>query len=111
MKPTHGLLLALALGTGVAYAQPGNKSGGDDRWNVTGPAWYDTQCGHVGFSVTHGLPYADKWRKPCSVPIRVCEYERLTMNYPADPDVPCERMMPASAGAGELRRTYLQRWD
>jgi hypothetical protein len=33
------------------------------------------------------------------------------MNYPADPDVPCERMMPPSAGAGELRRTYLQRWD
>jgi hypothetical protein len=110
MKPIRALLLTLAFATSSAFAQPGNKAGSDDRWNVTGPAWYATQCGHVGFSVTHGVPYS-AWRKPCSVPIRVCEYERLTMNYPADPDVPCERMMPSSAGAGELRRTYLQRWD
>jgi hypothetical protein len=111
MTPRHVLLLTLAFASSAAGAQPGSKSGGDDHWNVTGPAWYDTPCGHVGFSVTHGLPYASKWRKPCSVPIRVCQYERLTMNYPADPDVPCERMMPSSAGAGALHRTYLQRWD
>ena len=108
MKPRNALLFSLVLASTSALAQPGNKSGGDDRWNITGPAWYSTECGHVGFSVTHGLPYS-AWRKPCSVPIRVCEYEKLTMNYPADPDVPCERMMPPSAGAGDgLQRTYLQ---
>ena len=110
MNARNLLLLVIAMASGSAVAQPGNKSGGDDHWNISGPAWYATECGHVGFSVTHGLPYS-AWRKPCSVPIRVCEYEKLTMNYPADPDVPCEKMMPPSAGAGELRRSYLQRWD
>jgi hypothetical protein len=100
-------LLALA---GPGLAQVGNKAGSDDRWNVTGPAWYDTKCGHIGFSVTHGLPYANSWRQPCSVPIRVCEYKSMTINYPADPDVPCEKMVnPATAG--ELQRTYMKRWD
>jgi len=99
----------LAAACSASFAQVGSRAGSEDRWNITGPAWYQTECGHVGFSVTHGLPYTN-WRKPCSVPIRVCEYKRLTINYPADPDVPCERMMnPATAG--ELQRTYLKRWD
>ena len=110
MSSKYWLVLWLFASASV-HAQIGNKAGSDDRWNISGPAWYDTKCGHVGFSVTHGLPYANNWRQPCSVPIRVCEYERLTVNYPADPDVPCERMIAPGAAAGELRRTYVQRWD
>ena len=111
MSPIIKVLLLGAFATLVtsASAQIGSRTGSDDRWNITGPAWYQTECGHVGFSVTHGLPYAN-WRKPCSVPIRVCEYKTLTINYPADPDVPCEKMVnPATAG--ELQRTYVKRWD
>jgi hypothetical protein len=44
------------------------------------------------------------------VPIRVCEYKTMTMNYPADPDVACEQMV-TPAGAGPLVRTYIKRWD
>jgi hypothetical protein len=40
----------------------------------------------------------------------VCEYKSITINYPADPDVPCEKMM-SPATAGELQRTYIKRWD
>jgi hypothetical protein len=98
-------LLAIA---GPALAQK-DRGGGEDRWNAVGPAWYQTECGHVGFAVTHGWPYQN-WRKPCSVPIRVCEYKSITINYPAEPDVPCEKMVnPATAG--ELQRTYIKRWD
>jgi hypothetical protein len=86
-----------------------NTSGSDNRWNISGPNWYETECGHIGFSVTHGLPYSN-YRKPCSVPIRVCEYKSMTINYPADPDVPCERMASA-ATTGPLQRTYIKRWD
>jgi len=102
------VLGAFATLSALSSAQV-NRSGSDDRWNVVGPAWYQTECGHIGFSVTHGLPYQN-WRKPCSVPIRVCEYKSLTINYPADPDVPCEKMVnPATAG--ELQRTYVKRWN
>ena len=100
--------LAFAFVAPIAVAQnAGDRS--DERWNITGPSWYETPCGHVGFSVTHGLPYSP-WRKPCSVPIRVCEYKTMTMSYPADPDVPCEQMAKPS-GAGELVRSYVKRWD
>ena len=102
------LLLSIAATSGLALAQRGEGKG-DERWNITGPSWYETPCGHVGFSVTHGLPYSP-WRKPCSVPIRVCEYKTMTMSYPADPDVPCEQMAKPS-GAGELVRSYVKRWD
>jgi len=104
------LVLALVSLTAATSAQAGGRGGrSEDRWNGVGPAWYQTECGHIGFSVTHGLPYQN-WRKPCSVPIRVCEYKNITVNYPADPDVPCEKVMnPATAG--ELQRTYLKRWD
>ena len=108
MLARHVLLLLLAATSGAALAQRGDGKG-DERWNVTGPAWYDTPCGHQGFSVTHSLPYADSWRKPCSVPIRVCEFRTMTLSYPADPDVPCEQM--ATPGAGELVRSYVKRWD
>ena len=112
MTLTTKLMVLAAFSTisTAANAQIGSRAGSDDRWNIAGPAWYDTPCGHIGFSVTHGLPYANSWRKPCSVPIRVCEYKTLTINYPADPDVPCEKMVnPATAG--ELQRTYVKRWD
>jgi hypothetical protein len=103
------LALVLVITATAAFA---GKSGGksdDQRWNVTGPAWYDTPCGHQGFSVTHGLPYA-AWRKPCSVPIRVCEYERTSFSYPADPDIPCEQQIRPEPEGG-LKRTYIKRWD
>lgn len=102
------LLVSLAVLSGVAHADRADGKG-DDRWNITGPSWYDTPCGLVGFTVTYGLPYSN-WRRPCSVPIRVCEYKTLTMSYPAQPDVPCEQMLKPT-GAGELVRTYLKRWD
>jgi hypothetical protein len=113
MTPTIKLtvLVAFFAISSAASAQVGgSRAGGDERWNISGPAWYETQCGLIGFSVTHGLPYANNWRKPCSVPIRVCEYKSVTINYPADPDVPCEKMAnPATVG--ELQRTYIKRWD
>ena len=109
MGPQHILFVFLCAIGSSALAQRGGGPSDDQRWNITGPAWYDTKCGHVGFSVTHGLPYAN-WRQPCSVPIRVCEYKTMTMNYPADPDVPCEQMAKPT-GAGELVRSYIKRWD
>lgn len=77
------IALVLACASPAAFAGKSGAKGDDMR------AWYDTECGHQGFSVTHGMPYT-AWRKPCSVPIRVCEYERTSFSYPADPDVPCE---------------------
>jgi hypothetical protein len=101
------LFASLAAVSGLALAQRGDGKG-DERWNITGPSWYDTPC-HVGFSGTHGLP-SSNWRKPCSVPIRVCEYKTMTMSYPAEPDVPCEQMAKPG-GVGELVRSYVKRWD
>ena|ERR1700704_5112763 len=108
---TAGKLLVIAALAAISATALARDRGGDnsDHWNVTGPAWYATKCGHVGFAPTHGAPYQN-WREPCSVPIRVCEYKTITINYPADPDVPCEKMM-SPATAGELQRTYLKRWD
>src|SRR4051812_3840919 len=96
-------LLAI-LSTAAAAQGPGGRS--DDRWNVTGPNWYETKCGQAGFSVTHGLPYAATPVKPCSIPVRICEYKRLTFSYVADPDVPCEKMVRPEPEGG-LVRTYL----
>jgi hypothetical protein len=100
--------VALTVSTGPAAADK-DRGGGGDRWNVTGPNWYETECGHIGFSPSHGLPN-QSWRKPCSVPVRVCEFKQLTVNYIADPDVPCEKMVSPEA-AGPLQRTYLKTWD
>ena len=101
----------LAAGSTAVLARGGNDRSGDgsDRWNRTGPAWYATACGHQGFSHQHGVPYTE-WRKPCSVPVRVCEFEKLTISYPAEPDVPCSAVAKPEA-AGELKRTYLKTWD
>ena len=109
MNRKHALLVALAMASGSVLAQRGGDSSSDGRWNVTGPNWFNTPCGHAGFAYTYGWPYAS-WRKPCSVPIRVCEYKSLTFSYPAEPDIPCERMARPEA-AGELQRSYLKRWD
>ena len=99
----------LMLFTASAAAQMGNRAGSDSRWNITGPNWYETECGQIGFSPSHGLANGP-WRKPCSVPVRVCEFKMLTVNYIADPDVPCERMVKPDA-AGPLVRTYLKQWQ
>ena len=109
MKTALLLVISLCLLPASALAQKA-EGGNDNRWNITGPNWYETQCGHVGFSVTHGLPYANSWRKPCSVPIRVCEYKRTTVSFPADPDMPCEKMVRPEPEGG-LQRTYLKTWD
>ena len=101
------ILLVAAAVSAAAFAF--NRDRNDDRWNRTGPAWYATPCGHQGFSHQHGVPYTE-WRKPCSVPVRVCEFEKLTISYPAEPDVPCSSMAKPEA-AGELKRTYLKGWD
>jgi len=93
------LVLILAVASGSAFAQRGGDSSSDGRWNVTGPAWYQTPCGHAGFAFTYGLPYAN-WRKPCSVPIRVVEsawakFVRDTMcimlNHASSPACPSRR--------------------
>ena len=93
----------------AAMGQGRNNAGSADRWNIGGPAWYQTQCGHVGFSPTHGIP-DQKWVRPCSVPIRVCEFKTLTLSFPADPDMPCnEAIKPLPEGG--VQKTYLLRWD
>ena len=102
-------LIVLGLIVSPAIAQRTDRAGNADRWNIAGPAWYETECGHRGFSPSHGLP-DQKWRKPCSVPIRVCEFGRMTLSYPADPDVPCEQMVKPMPEGG-LQRTYIQRWN
>src|SRR3954467_2818884 len=103
------LAAALIFLTPPVVAQIGNKAGGDNRWNMTGPNWYGTECGQIGFSPTHGLASGQPWLEPCSVPVRVCEFKLLTVNYIADPDVPCDRMVKPDA-AGPLVRTYLKTW-
>jgi hypothetical protein len=107
MKLLSALFLLFLAPAALAQSSSGR---GDERWNATGPNWYETKCGQIGFSVTHGLPYSGKWVKPCSVPIRVCEYKRITVNYPADPDVQCEKMVTPMPEGG-LVRTYLKTWD
>ena len=103
------LILLLVVPATAALAQ--SSSGrSDDRWNITGPAWYETKCGQAGYSVTHGLPYSGKRVTPCSVPVRVCEYKSVTFSYIADPDQPCERMINPQPDGG-LIKTYLKTWD
>ena len=97
-----------AVSTG-AMAQRSDSAGSADRWNITGPAWYQTQCGHVGFSPTHGIP-DQKWVRPCSVPIRVCEFKTLRLSFPADPDVSCNDMIKPLPDGG-VQKTYLLRSD
>jgi hypothetical protein len=105
-------LLAVALAFAASGAHAGhNTAGSDDRWNISGPAWYQTPCGHVGFSPTHGVAGTGKYVRPCSVPIRVCEFKNnQVMSYPADPDVPCEEMIRPLPDGG-VQKTYLRRWD
>ena len=107
MKPWLALLLALAA-PAVLAGKGGGRS--DDRWNSTGPNWYETKCGQAGFSATHGLPYSATPAKPCSAPIRICEYKRVTFSYIADPDVSCDKMVRPEPEGG-LVRSYLKTWD
>ena len=107
MRTWLALLLALLAPAALAQSSSGRS---DDRWNVTGPAWYETKCGQAGYSVTHGLPYAARPVKPCSIPIRVCEYKRMTFSFIADPDGPCEKMVTPTPEGG-LVRTYLKTFD
>ena len=107
MKPALALLLVLVAPAALAQSSSGRS---DDRWNITGPNWYETKCGQAGYSVTHGLPYSGKRVTPCSVPVRVCEYKRVTFSYIADPDQPCERMINPQPEGG-LVKTYIKTWD
>jgi hypothetical protein len=106
----HVFLFALFTAASTAgMAQRNDSSGGDGHWNITGPAWYQTACGHQGFSPTHGIPYT-KWVKPCSVAVRVCEFQKMTISYPADPDIPCEQAVKPLPEGG-VQKSYLKRWD
>ena len=107
MKPFLTLLLVLLAPSALAQSSSGRS---DDRWNITGPNWYETKCGQAGYSVTHGLPYSGKRVTPCSVPVRVCEYKGVTISYIADPDQPCERMINPLPEGG-LVRTYIKTWN
>jgi hypothetical protein len=107
MRTLFGLLLASFAACAFAQSSGGRS---DDRWNITGPNWYETKCGQAGYSVTHGLPYSGKRVTPCSVPVRVCEYKGVTFSYIADPDQPCERMINPQPEGG-LVRTYLKTWN
>ena len=49
------IVLAVLGSLATAASAQKDRSGGEDRWNGVGPAWYQTECGHIGFSVTHGL--------------------------------------------------------
>jgi len=100
----------ILAGFAAFAAAQGTGGRSDDRWNVTGQNWYETKCGQAGFSVTHGLPYSGKRVEPCSIPVRVCEYKRLTISYVADPDRPCEQMVRPEPDGG-LVRTYLKTWN
>ena len=104
------LALLLALAPPAVLAGKGGGGRSDERWNITGPSWYETKCGQMGFSPDRGLRSTGTPVKPCSVPIRVCEYKKVTFNYPADPDVPCEKMIRPEPDGG-LVRTYLKTWD
>jgi len=107
MKILLSLLIALASLPSFAQSSSGRS---DDRWNITGPNWYETKCGQAGYSVTHGLPYSGKRVTPCSVPVRVCEYKGGTISYIADPDQPCERMINPLPEGG-LVKTYIKTWN
>ena len=107
MKTASALLLILLAPAALAQ-NAGDRA--DDRWNVTGPAWYETKCGQMGFSATHGLRSTGTPVKPCSVPVRVCEYKKLTFSFIADPDRPCEQMVRPEPEGG-LLKTYLKTWD
>lgn len=102
------LLSALIAFAPGAFAQASrDTAGGAERWNITGPAWYETKCGGAGMTNGVGIGQ-DKWVKPCSIPVRVCEFEKMTISTPALPDVSCEKM---ATWAGPVRRTELRRWD
>ena len=103
------LLPLLAVVALPAFAQ-NSSDRSDDRWNITGPNWYETKCGQAGFSVTHGLPYSGKRVQPCSVPVRVCEYRKVTFSFIADPDRTCEHMIRPEPEGG-LLKTYLKTWN
>lgn len=102
------LILILLLTPLSAFAQSDRSLGGGmDRWNLTGPAWYDTKCGAMGMANGVGIG-EDKYIKPCSIPVRVCEFERLTVSFPALPDDPTCKV---SNSSGALKRTELRLWD
>ena len=107
MKTSLALLLFFFTPIVTAQSSSGRS---DDRWNITGPNWYETKCGQAGYSVTHGLPYSGKRVTPCSAPVRVCEYKWVTISYIADPDQPCERMINPLPEGG-LVRTYIKNLD
>ena len=106
-KRFAAVILALLSTAALGQSSSGRS---DDRWNITGPNWYETKCGQAGFSVTHGLPYSGKRVTPCSVPVRVCEYRQVTFSFIADPDRPCEQMIRPLPEGG-LVRTYLKMWN
>jgi len=111
-KALIGAVLALLLVSAADTASAGrDTAGNDDRWNISGPAWYQTPCGHVGFSPTHGVAGTGKYVRPCSIPVRVCEFRNnQVLSYPADPDVPCEQMIRPLPDGG-VQKTYLKRWE
>jgi hypothetical protein len=56
------LLISILLAAAplAVFAGKGGSNSDDMRWNVTGRAWYDTPCGHQGFSVAQGFGRANR---------------------------------------------------
>ena len=101
------ILLALLLPF-HAIADDGNSESGSDseRWNITGPMWYETKCGHIGMTAGVGVGEGG-YVKPCSLPVRVCEFERGTISTPVvdGKDFPACDLAPS---LGKLVKTELK---
>lgn len=108
------ILIAAAVAASLALAPSAfsadsskDNAGSGDRWNITGPEWYATECGLRGMTAGVGVGEPGGWIKPCSVPVRACVYERTELSYPAMPDVACQ---PQTAAFGRLLSTRLITW-
>lgn len=110
MKTLLAALLALGTSTALAQGVDRDNSGGALRWNGTGPEWYATPCGLAGFAFGVGPGDEGGWVRPCSLPVRICEFKSITVQVLAlpDPGPECKVLSPMPSGG--LVRTQLKTW-